>query len=349
MNRILFLPASRHLRFYAKRAFLRGHWSIFKLVDLKDGWQMLDFEDLVKMEKEYWPRFYGHYGKWVRYFREKKRIDFLVIERESNIEINAAVLAAQKFGIPVSYVMHGCDIFHHSDRKGLVDDYEYLYIPNEFNRRYFREFGGRAEIRKFNRHLPKKTTFSPGQRIKKLLYIPMFNHPSDRVHVSGCLLSNEERHVYNLAFWETFVSSGCRVTWCHDPRLDREKPNLMVRHFESETSDMKRMRWVKRSKQKYFREADAIVVDVGSTAFFEAIGAGKPVLCLYHEKSIPLKVGVKDLFGNCLQSFSTVEEGVLKLKCFLQSGRLFEDYTPHDFLAQELENPNESLIWEEKR
>ena len=348
MNRILFLPKNRHLLYYAKRAVFRGHLPKFEPVDLEDGWHMPDFDDQEKMERVYVPKFKRHVERWCGKL-DRIKPDFLVVDRETNIEINAAVNAAYSRSIPTCYVMHGSDIFDLPEERDRLLRYDHLYLPNELNRRYFEEIREgsiyKPEIHKFNRWSVKAIKSLPEKKSKTIMYVPMFNHQSEHVERSGCLLSNDERAEYNRVFFRTFLMYWRhKFLWCHDPKLDREFNKTF--HFLN-TLRGTNVKWVKGDPRKQFKRADAIITDVGSTVFFEAIGTGKPVLCLCHEQHWPLKATVHQVFEDSFDVFHSEEQQVELLFNFLNDPTMF-DYRPYFFLLDELANPNDPLVWEER-
>lgn len=343
-NRILFLPRNRHLWAYAKRAWFRGHSVRFEKVDLNDHWFMEYFDDEERMKRIYWPLFERHYYEWRTYF-VRKRTDHVVVDRETNIEINAAVAAAQDFHIATSYVMHGCDIFDVPDRWRLMR-YDYLYVPNQMTVDYMKSrfVTGRAEVLKFDRWasrpipLPQIIDLKP-----RILFVPMMNHQDEFVEKSGCLLTNLERHNYLIKFWYAFGRLGHKVLWCHNPALDRVY-NPMVRVLEE--NDEPFIKWVKKTPASYFGQVDLVITDVGSTLFFEAIWARKPIFCLYHEQSLSMKEGAKEMFNDSLKSFNDTTSIDTVLHNALSENLI--QYLPVDFLLKEAGFPNAKLIWKEQ-
>ena len=68
---------------------------------------------------------------------------------------------------------------------------------------------------------------------------------------------------------------------------------------------------------KYIKKADKILFDQPSTAFFECIFSGIPVLALYRPSDQILRKNAYDAFGPSLKPYNNIEEGLRLVNKFI--------------------------------
>lgn len=88
----------------------------------------------------------------------------------------------------------------------------------------------------------------------------------------------------------------------------------------------KNIRYATESFVKWIKRADLVLLDFPSTALYEAAVARLPVMSLYHTSFITVRESAAKLFGNSLQPFSNIREGLDKVAEFLNSN-------PDEFVA----------------
>jgi hypothetical protein len=135
--------------------------------------------------------------------------------------------------------------------------------------------------------------------------------------------------------------SDVKFYCCHNPFRDAV-PNKLVDHLMKWGN---RVMWLKGRPEQYFKKVDACITDVGSSFFFNAIRAKKPVLCLLHRKRVPIKLGTFGLFGRSIQLFISDNGMAYRLGQFLDSP--MTDYIPTKYIESE-QKPNDPLVWEER-
>jgi len=346
MNRILFLPLNRQLLYFARRTFLKGHKVCFKVNpgNVRAGWKSENFVDHRELCKYYLSFEFTDKRDWFHYLLAKK-INHVVTNVEDNKEIIHCLKAAKQLGIKTSYVMHGGGkIYDYDFQKNWYTSgiYDYFYAKDNYTKNYI----GPPIARKFTR---KPLDYSDASYFKwqnnepkKVLFVPSQTSPEWYLEGSGLLLGNDEKAIYQSQILDVMEElKDIKFYWCHDKSRDAV-PNKLIGRLLA-LGKYSNVKWVSGRSEKYFDKVDACMTDVGSSFFFNAIRARKPVLCLHHIRNVPFKRGTMEMFGDCIKFFNS--ELKYELWKFVTSKMI--DYIPHNYIRTEQE-PNDPLVWEER-
>ncbi|MBW2737271.1 MAG: hypothetical protein JRE64_00190 [Deltaproteobacteria bacterium] len=84
-------------------------------------------------------------------------------------------------------------------------------------------------------------------------------------------------------------------------------------------SKVKNVKYAVEPFMKWIHRADMVLLDYPSTALYEAAMSGVPVFSLFYEPSNVVRKSFLDIFGKSVQSFSSFDEGVEKIRTFCDS------------------------------
>jgi hypothetical protein len=346
MNRILFIPLNRQLLYFYKRALFKGHLPFFKWNPggVREGFRSENFVDHREL-CNYFPGGQAGYKShmyWQRYLASRK-ITHIVTNVEDNKKIIDCFRVANGLGTITSYIMHGGGKIY--DPQFLKDwytsgIYDYFYAKDEYTKNSL--YGDKVKARKWVKQLPRLYGKGFEGKPKKVMFVPSQTSPEWFLEGSGVYLTNHEKYKYQLSLLKTMEKrKNTEFLWCHDDTRDAV-PNEMIKHLAALNDNVE---WVIDRPESYFKKVDACMTDVGSSFFFNAIRAGKPVLCLHHIKRVPFKLGTAHLLGRCVQLWQLKSDFERILNEFLDSP--MKDYIPTKYIEAE-QRPNDPLVWEER-
>ena len=276
--------------------------------------------------------------RYGRFFKEKS-IRFVVTHTATDLDSSAALLAVKSSaGVQSICIQHGSHTFQHEVM--LMSDlhlFDYYVAGDGISEEYLsqcvqRSYVDPCQIVLSGHYLQSfeseanPSPQAPRSKKRKVLYIPSKILGHKRlfhwmIYPAGWYFDFQKqlfqyfksRPEYEFIY-KSAVVPGRRDTNSAIRALFTEKlPNLRV-------TDEPVLRCL--------QEADAVVVDRPTTAFFEAIAFGSPVLALYPDMvANALIPRIHEKFGLSLAKFSSGEEAFSKMDDFLRSD--LSGYRPH--------------------
>lgn len=267
-------------------------------------------------------------------FYRKVKIGYVVSHTNSDSSSKSALIAAQAQGIPTVGIQHGCQLFEDETWQITdIDFFDYYFTTDGFSQDCFEKSLPSKNLRprqlfQSPHHLKeieaaaKKRHPLKERRIKKVLYVPA----KLRVHAKQFNKSSYPAtwyYEYQKALFDSFASKFVSYHFVYKRALMNRDyadesivAHLLDKKFKNVTIDS-------RSLKECLKSADAVILDRPTTAFFEALASGQPLLALYPDFVEPLILSeAKERFGRCLQSFSGASDALDKIETFLKEGHL---------------------------
>ncbi|OGW83299.1 MAG: hypothetical protein A2Z83_04640 [Omnitrophica bacterium GWA2_52_8] len=258
-----------------------------------------------------------------RKFYLENKIDYVVTHAKTDTIAKAAFIAAGLAGVKKVVVQHGCQLFH-DDLWNLTDfDLTDVYFcADPFSQSLFteglRRLGLQGDLQIYQsphslRAFEKKAKVRPACTVKKILYVPT----KLRTHARRFNLSSYPAawyFEYQKRLLEYFGVNLARFTVTY-------KQAIMKRRYADDAfvaylteKNYPNIRMDSRPMLECIAEADVIITDRPTTAFFEAVAAKKPILALCPEFAADLiEPRAADLFGKSLYVFEDAEAALSKI------------------------------------
>jgi len=263
-------------------------------------------------------------------FYKNNKIDFIVTHQIWTIEEHSAIAAAKYSKRTKSiYIHHGADALEAKSRfYKLVRYFDYYFTATEDEaehenklKNYYKHklpqisaahyFSSNA-IGK-DRKTVKKHNYKHSK--KTILYVPIMcapwpqrpieksqPFPMEYVEWHMALADYFSRQKYIHFIWKGYFLPKQKNDFMENVIKDKEYSNV---EYQSNKLDY------------WLRKVDKAIFDTPSTAFFEAIFMGLPVLSLYKSKDQKLRGNAYHSFGTSLRDYSSVEEGLKIVDGFL--------------------------------
>lgn len=265
-------------------------------------------------------------------FYQKNNIDFVIVPILSNYEdFSAAVAAKISKKTKCIGLSHGFDL--HEVKSKLYSEYiyfdlycvgdkeevkhiedlskikvcEYSYLRQQFKKRkkLIRWDGKKNKYYKFDKPI---VLFAPITQVERpnMSYENMqaFQWGFFKWH-SALIDYFSTRHDFHF-IWKTLHQRFGRGDTNSDILRDKSPKNI-----DYSTGVL----------FSFFPYADRVICDVPSTAFFECIFYGLPVLTFYRPKDQKLRDDAYQKYGKSLQSYSSVSEGLNKIQTYLDNDK----------------------------
>ncbi len=263
-------------------------------------------------------------------FYNDNNIDFVITPHQA-VPDEFAAISATKYSKATKSVciQHGNEVF--SSKRCYVSElwpYDIYFATDEEMAKYYEKHFNLYDncapqlIPSFSYRLNRAVDFSQKKRFrvkkggnKTLIYVPtMLGWDSTRL---GPRYEDVWYYKWQCALLRLFTSrQGFHFVWKGIPisnTVYNPIPNLIYdqKYPDIEYATNPFIQWIK--------NADLVLLDYPSTALYEAAVARLPVVSLYQSSFVRVRESAVKLFGNSLQPFSNIREGVNKVTEFLNS------------------------------
>jgi hypothetical protein len=255
-------------------------------------------------------------------------IDYVITDRIFDLHEHAAILAKDiNINTKSVYFCHGSDALERKSRYFMVYRfYDYMFSPtqieanhendvkNEFHKLKPKVFHVNYLSNLYKQKYKQRKIFN--NRSKEIvLFIPIMatlypNRPVEKGQPFPMeyvkwhkALVNYFTTINNFDFiWKGFPMPDQNFDLIRNIIVDSKILNIQFRSNNLE-------HWMKK--------ADRVICDSPSTAFFQAISSGLPVMSLYRPKDQIIQSKAEKVYGASLSPYSNVEEGLKHIEKFL--------------------------------
>lgn len=272
-------------------------------------------------------------------FYEAENIDYVVTHTNSDLASKSALIAARVQKIESICIQHGCDVF--IDRAWQVtdiDSFDWYVAMDSLSKEKFSKYTQSTNVRTSkvlqSSHYLKLVKANSGNfrsRLEKvrrtILYIPTKLLVHQRYF--NCMIYPACWYFeYQKKLMEFFYSKKSQYLFIYKHAVTRVKyadesiiPYIEDKKFEN-------IYIQSGSVMKYLKKVDAVILDRPTTAFYESLISGLPVLALYPD-FIEGMIDENALlrFGKCLQKFSSFDESFKKIEELLD--RFQDNLSPY--------------------
>jgi len=192
-----------------------------------------------------------------------------------------------------------------------VSAYEYSYF-----RKRFYKIREERKHRKLTRHKKPLVLFLPIMRVERM-NMPIGKLQSmqwDYFEWHSSLIDYFSSRNDFIFIWKSLVQRYGRGDTISRILKDRPQENII---------------YSRAYIQEWLLSADRVICDIPSTAFFECVFAGLPVLGLYRPQDQELREAARRGYGSSLRPYSNVKEGIKAVEDFLNSDPA-KYIAPHD-------------------
>ena len=162
----------------------------------------------------------------------------------------------------------------------------------------------------------RKKKFRVKRGRKTVIYVPTILQ-WDNTRLSGSKYEDVWYYKWQCALLKLFASRrDFRFIWKGIPTSNViYDPILNVIHDQKYHN----IEYATNSFVQWIKNVDLVLLDYPSTALYEAAVAKLPVMSLYHTSFVVVRESAVELFGNSLQPFSNIREGLDKVTEFFNS------------------------------
>ena len=275
----------------------------------------------------------------------ERDIQFVVTHTSSDIDSKSAILASQiQGGVKTICVQHGCcQTFEEKVWLMIdVDPFDYYLTTDDYSQKYFLNRLGTPSIKPAkilqSSHYLKRIQSNSADKIghqrrsyKKILYIP----------TKQTLYVRHFNAVFYPPVWYFEYQKKLMTYFESKKEYDFIYKHVLLAKMAADKSiipyiqngNFGNISIVTQPTVECFDSVDAVILDRPTTAFFEAVASGLPVLALYPDfVEDVLCAEAKEFFGKSLQRFDTPEKSFAHIEEFLRGNPLnyIHDLPMHD-------------------
>ncbi len=268
----------------------------------------------------------------LRKFFARENMDYVLTHTISDSYSKSSVLAARITGAQTACIQHGCDVY--SDRVWEMTDLDAFDIyfatdglsQERFSKAARQEHISACEVYQ-SPHYLKSFAAAASRGKKKVLYVPTklalhYRNFNCLIYPATWFFEYQKDLVKFFASQKDFEfiykQSGRRIDEAILPFIEKlNAPNIRV---------------VSGTTAEHFKDADMVLLDRPTTAFFEAVQTGLPTLCLYPEfiQSMVHRPSAEH-FGKSLRSFTDAADACEKVRGFINNPETYVQTLPlHD-------------------
>lgn len=287
---------------------------------------------LKKFSEDVCPRILALIPGFIKFYQEHQ-IDYVITPSIWSLEDHAAIAAARKTPHTQSVGFnHGIDAFEAKSRFFKVTRlYDYFFVSTseevDHENRMVREFGYDAPKVYPARYFQSKCSQiaelrknNPDQRIKGkpiVVFVPIMCVPWPNRPIELTQPFPMEYVKWHLALADFMAAQKqWHFIWkgLFQPNQDFD---LIADYIHQNNFD--NVSFQSGDLSQWLSVAGKVICDSPSTAYFEAMLAGIPVLSLYRPDDQRLRSNARTAYGASLEPYRTIAEGLEHIKAFLES------------------------------